>query len=271
MPVTKTGDELQQLTVAVNKMMGRLESAFEHVNRFSADVAHELRTPLTILQGELEATIQDQRLTPELLDIIGSALEETERMRTIVEQLLAISRLDSGDAAITRVEVKLGDLVATVVEPMRILAEEKAISLVCQRSEAVRVNGDPSRLKQAVVNLLDNAIRYTQHGGAVTVAVSHEVNWGVITVADNGCGIAPGALPHVFERFYRADAARTRYSGGAGLGLAIVKAICSAHQGEVTISSTEGAGTTVVIRLPLAVSAQPETADSDRRSAAMAN
>jgi heavy metal sensor kinase len=270
MPVPNTGDELQQLTVAVNKMMGRLEKAFEHVNRFSADVAHELRTPLTILQGELEATVQDERLTPELLDVIGSALEETERMRTIVEQLLAIARLDSGDAPIAKVELDLGEIVATVAEQMRVLAEEKAITLACLRPEIVSVEGDASRLKQIVVNILDNAIRYTQHGGAVTVAVTREVNWGVITVTDNGCGISPGALPHVFERFYRADTARTRYSGGAGLGLSIVKAICSAHQGEVTISSTEGAGTTVILRLPVESSRlKVGVADQDRRSAAM--
>lgn len=272
MPVPNTGDELQQLTLAVNKMMGRLENAFEHVNRFSADVAHELRTPLTILQGELEAAVQDQRLSPELMDVVGSALEETERMRTIVEQLLAISRLDSGDTTIAKVELDLGELVASVAEQMRVLTEEKAITLACHRSQGVRVEGDPSRLKQIVVNLLDNAIRYTQHGGAVTVSVTREVNWAVITVTDNGCGIAPGALPHVFERFYRADTARTRYSGGAGLGLSIVKAICSAHQGEVTISSTEGAGTTVIVRLPVVSSGlKVGAAETDRHSAAMAS
>jgi len=272
MPVVQTGDELQQLTVAINKMMSRLESAFEHVNRFSADVAHELRTPLTILRGELETTVQDQRLPPELLDIIGSALEETERMRTIVDQLLMISRLDSGDTTIATVELDLGDLVAVLADQMRVLADQKAITLACDHRQRVRVDGDPFRLKQIVVNLLDNAIRYTQHGGAISVMVAREVNWGVITVTDNGCGIAPEALPHVFERFYRADTARTRYSGGAGLGLSIVKAICSAHQGEVTIASTEGAGTTVLLRLPVASAAsQVGAADPERRSAAMAN
>ncbi len=268
MPVVKTGDELEQLTLAVNKMMGRLESAFEHVNRFSADVSHELRTPLTILRGELEAAVQDERLTPELLDLIGSALEETERMRTIVEQLLTISRLDAGETPMQKVAVNLAELVPAVADQMRVLAEEKAITLRCERPEPVETQGDPSRLKQVVVNLLDNAIRYTQHGGLITVKVARDVSWGVLNVCDNGCGIAPGALPHVFERFYRADKARTRYSGGAGLGLSIVKAICSAHQGEVEISSTEGVGTTVVVRLPLNRAAiRMETLDSERQYA----
>ena len=249
LPVFQTGDELERLTVALNRMMTRLDDAFQHINRFSADVSHELRTPLTILRGELEAAVQHERLTPELLDLVGSALEETERLRTIVDQLLVVSRLDAGDVHMDKVPLDLGQLATSTADQMLLLAEEKSITVQCDVQPGVGVEGDPSRLKQVVVNLLDNAIRYTGEGGAISVSTARKNGWATLMVADNGAGIPPEALPHVFERFYRADKARSRYSGGSGLGLAIVKAICNAHRGEVEIASTEGVGTTVTVRL----------------------
>src|SRR5438876_2941 len=129
LPVLQTGDELERLTLALNRMMGRLDEAFQHINRFSADVSHELRTPLTILRGELEAAVQHERLSPEFLDVIGSALEETERLRTIVDQLLAISRLDAGDVPMEMLPLDLGQLVTSTAEQMRLLADEKSITI----------------------------------------------------------------------------------------------------------------------------------------------
>jgi heavy metal sensor kinase len=249
LPVFQTGDELERLTVALNRMMERLDDAFQHINRFSADVSHELRTPLTILRGELETAVQHERLSPELLDLVGSALEETERLRTIVDQLLVVSRLDAGDAHMEKLQLDLGQLATSTVEQMLLLAEEKSITVRCDVQPDVEVEGDPSRLKQIVVNLLDNAIRYTGEGGSISVSAAKQNGWATLTVSDNGAGIPAEALPHVFERFYRADKARSRYSGGSGLGLSIVNAICTAHRGEVEIASTEGAGTTVTIRL----------------------
>jgi heavy metal sensor kinase len=249
LPAFQTGDELERLTIALNRMMERLDDAFQHIKRFSADVSHELRTPLTIIRGELEAAVQHEHLTPELLDLVGSALEETERLRTIVEQLLVVSRLDAGDAQMEKVPLDLGQLATSTAEQMLLLAEEKSITVRCDAQSGVEVEGDPSRLKQVVVNLLDNAIRYTGEGGSISVSAAKQDGWATLTVTDNGAGIPPEALPHVFERFYRADKARSRYSGGSGLGLAIVKAICTAHRGDVEITSTEGVGTTVTIRL----------------------
>lgn len=252
LPILDTGDELARLTVALNRMMGRLEDAFQHIQRFSADVSHELRTPLTILRGELEAAVQEASVTPELLDTIGSALEETERLRSIVDQLLVISRMDAGDAHIEKAKLDLGQLAMSTADQMRLLADEKSITFAFDSAaHGVEVEGDPSRLKQVVVNLLDNAIRYTAAGGRISVTASRQGQWATLTVADNGVGIPQESLPHVFERFYRADKARTRYSGGAGLGLSIVKAICSAHQGDIEILSAEGVGTTVTVRLPV--------------------
>jgi heavy metal sensor kinase len=251
LPVTKTGDEIERLSVSLNHMISRLEEAFEHINRFTADVSHELRTPLTILRGELEE-IARQKMPPDQMEMIGSALEETERVTRIVDQLLEISRLDAGEGRIERTPQELTALVTSTAEQMRLLAEEKSISIRYKVSPGVEVKGDESRLRQVVANLLDNAIKYTPEGGWVEVRVAAEHSLGVLEVADNGVGIPVDALPHVFERFYRADKARSRCCGGAGLGLSIVKAICAAHGAAIQISTVEGKGSRFRVEFPLA-------------------
>ncbi len=251
LPVIRTGDELERLSVSLNRMIERLDDAFQHINRFSADASHELRTPLTILQLELEGIAQSHRLNPSLTDQIGSALEETHRMSHIVESLLAISRLDAGEAKIEMTRLDLGQLAASTTEQMKLLAEEKSIRLTSIVDSDVYVEGDRSHLQQVVVNLVANAIKYTQDGGEVEMRVRRKTNAAVLEVSDNGPGIPDYALPHVFERFYRADKARSRESGGAGLGLAIVKAVCTAHGAELNVSSREGKGSLFSVELPL--------------------
>ena len=251
LPVIRTGDELERLSKALNRMIARLEDAFQHINRFSADASHELRTPLTILQLELEGIAHSQSLGSPLEDQIASALEETNCMSKIVESLLTISRLDAGDAKLEKVHLDLGELVISTVVEMKILAQEKSISLRACVEEEAHVEGDRSRLQRVIVNLTDNAIKYTREGGAVEVLVRKEGNNAVVEVVDNGFGIPPDALPHVFERFYRVDKARSRASGGSGLGLSIVKAICAAHAGDVSASSVEGQGSCFRVELPL--------------------
>ena len=250
LPVIETGDELQRLSVSLNRMIERLDDAFQHINRFSADASHELRTPLTILQLELEGIAQGP-CSPAISDQIGSALEETHRMSHIVESLLAISRLDAGEANMQKTRLNLGQVASATTEQMRLLAEEKSIRLTSTVDSEVYVEGDRSHLQQVIVNLVANAIKYTQEGGEVEMRVRRVANAAVLEVADNGAGIPDYALPHVFERFYRADKARSRESGGAGLGLAIVKAICSAHGAELHVSSKEGKGSSFMIELPL--------------------
>ena len=249
LPVIKTGDELERLSISLNHMIAGLESAFQHIARFSADASHELRTPLTILQLELEGIVQHPRLAPELVDQIGSALEETHRLSRIVENLLIISRLDAGEACIEKVPLDLGELVSSTADQMRLLAEEKSVSLRCDVSQDVWIEGDKARLKQVIVNLTDNAIKYTPAGGQVTIAVRATEAGALLAVADTGVGISAEALPHVFERFYRTDKARSRDSGGAGLGLAIVKSICSAHNAEIRVLSTEGQGSRFIVQI----------------------
>jgi heavy metal sensor kinase len=243
LPVAQTGDEIERLSVGLNRMIARLDESFQHINRFSADASHELRTPLTILRGELEAAAQQRQITPELRETLGSALEETERLSGIVESLMAISRLDAGEARVELAHFDLAELTSGATEHMRLLAEDKDIALRCEAEQQVRVEGDRARLKQVIVNLVDNAIKYTPAGGLV----------GVIEVDDNGVGIPSEALPHIFERFYRADKARSRQMGGAGLGLSIIKAIVTAHGGQVRVESVEGKGSRFLIELPVAV------------------
>jgi len=210
-----------------------------------------LRTPLTILQLELEGIAQNYRGEAALGDQIGSALEETQRMSRIVESLLAISRLDAGEVKMEKIHIDLGELAASTVNEMALLADEKSIRLRTHGTVGVQVEGDRTRLQQVIVNLIDNAIKYTQEGGEVQVSARKEGTAAVLEVSDNGPGIPAECLPHVFERFYRADKARSRASGGAGLGLSIVKAICAAHGGDVEVSSQDGRGSSFRVELPL--------------------
>jgi heavy metal sensor kinase len=257
LPVVHTGDELERLATDLNHMIERLEESFHQINRFSADASHELRTPLTVLQGELEAVAEKGQTLPEdVRDTIGSALEETQRLAKIVESLLAISRLEAGEARVQPVRLDLAELTRTTADHMKLLAEEKHISITCEGTDPVEVEADPSRLKQVVVNLLDNAIKYTPEGGDVSLSVTQREGRAVLEVADRGLGISAIDLPHVFERFYRADKARSRQMGGTGLGLSIVRSICLAHGGQVTVNSTEGRGSLFCVELPLATDAR---------------
>ena len=165
-----------------------------------------------------------------------------------------MSRLDTSEAEMEKVALNLSELAASTAEQMRLLAEDKNISLSCSAPEPVMVEGDRARLKQVVVNLLDNAINYTALGGRVRLMVRTVGDRVILEVEDNGVGISKDALPHIFERFYRVDKARSRQMGGAGLGLSIVQAICTAHGGEVLVDSTEGQGSRFTVRLPLASS-----------------
>jgi two-component system OmpR family sensor kinase len=252
LPIIRTGDELERLSTALNRMIERLDDAFQHINRFSADASHELRTPLTILQLELEGIVHDDPLNESFERHIGSALEETHRMSRIVESLLAISRLDAGEVKLDKLHINLSELVARTAGEMKVLAQDKSIALSISVEEGVYLEGDRTHLQQVVLNLVDNAIKYTQEGGAIHVRL-YVKDWRtIIEVSDNGAGIPSHALPHVFERFYRADKARSRASGGAGLGLSIVKAICTAHRAAIFVTSEEGKGSSFSVEFPSA-------------------
>jgi heavy metal sensor kinase len=259
LPSTKTGDELEHLSLALNRMIARLSDAFEQNRRFLADASHELRTPLAAWRGEMESVVEQTRGLPELRDRAGSALEEVDRLAKIVEALFAISRLDAGEAQQEWARFDLAPLAASTTEQMSLLAEDKGVSVSCKVQGKVSVDGDRARIKQVVVNLLDNAIKYTQPGGSINLDVSAREDKAVIEVADTGIGIPADALPHIFDRFFRVDKARSRDAGGAGLGLAIVKSICLAHGGQVSVESNEGHGSRFKVELPLARPGQRST------------
>jgi signal transduction histidine kinase len=188
----------------------------------------------------------------------------------IVDQLLVISRLDVGQAGIEREPVNLGRLAETTAEQMRLLTDERGIVLRFSVYPGVVVSGDRLRLKQILVNLLDNAIKYVPDNGNIELIVRGDAGRAVLAVSDNGIGISPGELPYIFDRFFRTDKARTRATGGAGLGLSIVKAIALAHGGNVSVTSKEGSGTTVCVEFPLAENAVDVVAEpvgSQRESA----
>jgi heavy metal sensor kinase len=252
LPLTPTGDELERLAISLNHMIARLDDAFDQNRRFIADASHELRTPLTIMRGELESIIEGSCPPSDLQATVTSVVEEVARLARIVEGLFGISRLDAGEAQNEWVQFDLAALAITTAEQMCLLAEDKGISISTNAPHEVSVRGDRARLKQVVVNLLDNAIKYTPEQGRIRLSVVAADDKAVLEVEDNGIGIPAEAQPHIFERFFRVDAARSRDAGGAGLGLSIVKSISTAHGGRINFQSNEGKGSCFKLELPLA-------------------
>jgi heavy metal sensor kinase len=250
-PIVPTGDEVERLSVSVNRMIERLEDAFHHISRFSADAAHEIRTPLAIIRGELENALQAPGITEELRETIGSALEEAERLSRIIDQLLEMSRLEAGETLVDRTRFDFTEMTRSTVDQMRLLAEEKNLQLKFKGTKPADLEGDPLRLKQIVVNLVDNAIKYTPSGGSVSVSTFPQDGKVILEVADTGIGIPKHATSQIFDRFFRVDKARSRLLGGTGLGLAIVKSICTAYNGNVTVKSGEGTGAVFRVELPM--------------------
>jgi len=250
LPVVRTGDELERLAISLNHMISRIDEAFQQSKRFVADASHELRTPLTVLRSELESLAHNPPPASDPYERLGSLLQPVERLSKTVERLFALSRLDAGEAQTEWIEIDLGELVATTADQMLLLAADKGITVTCEAQGRVLVSGDRSRLKQVVVNLLDNAIKYTPANGAVHLRVTAAEGRVVLSVEDSGVGIPAEALPHVFERFYRVDTTRSDDTGGAGLGLAIVKTICDAHGAAVRVASALGRGSAFHVTFP---------------------
>ncbi|MBN2470392.1 MAG: HAMP domain-containing protein [Anaerolineae bacterium] len=239
-------DELGKLTVIFNATLSRLEQLFTAQRRFVADVSHELRTPLTVIQGNVDI-IRRYGPDDDSLDAISS---ESKRMTRMVGDLLLLAQADSGQLPLLTQNLELDSLVLEIFEQAKVLVPEDGTAIRLGRFEPVRVHADPDRLKQLLLNLVGNAIKYTPPEGAVTLSVWPDGPEAMMTVQDTGEGIPAEDLPHVFERFYRVDKARARKQGGAGLGLAIAHWIAEAHGGRITVSSTVGVGTTFTVRLP---------------------
>ncbi len=233
-----------------------IKTAMEAQRTFIADASHELRTPAAVVRTNAEllkrhlATGTKQTAAGDQ-GALDDILSESDRLGRMVDQMLTLAEADAGQRTVLTFEVSLNDLIDEVVRSMRSLAEARQISLEAQLLEEISVSGDPGRLRELLSVLLDNAVKYSDEGGRVEVALRQEHKKAIITVSDNGPGIPPEALPHVFDRFYRVDKARSRESGGTGLGLAIAQHIVDAHGGTINIESSVGAGTRVTVELPV--------------------
>jgi heavy metal sensor kinase len=274
LPVLPTGDALQRLSLSLNHLLSRLRDSVRASRRFLADASHELRTPLTVIKGELQEIVAGDAVGSAVRERIGSVLEEVARLEHLVSGLLVLSRLDAGDAKREWYDVDLAALSASTAEQMRLMAEDRGIQLQTSGLEPLIVRGDRGRLKQVIVNLLDNAIRFTPRGGTVTLRSFREGDEEVLEVHDTGVGIPAAALPHVFERFYRVDEARSRDEGGAGLGLSIAQSICAAHGAKIEVDSEIGLGSRFRLRFARLPSSggrelRPLVATGDRTAAMM--
>jgi heavy metal sensor kinase len=243
LPVPQTGDEVERLSIALNRMIVRLDNSFQQASRFSGDASHELRTPLTIMRGEIEALLRDEGFTSVQRNQLANVLEETDRLTQIVQGLLAMSRLEGGESQLHKEDLDWGALVTTTAEQIEPLALDQGIVFEREISGNVIIEGDKMRLQQVVVNLLDNAIKFTPPAGRIRIVVKREGTAAVLEINDTGHGITAEALPHVFERFYRSPQTTTSAVEGTGLGLAMVKTIVEAHGGTVAAESREGKGT----------------------------
>jgi heavy metal sensor kinase len=249
--VDDTDDELDQLAKVFNETLARLEQAFKQLRRFTSDASHELRTPLAMIRSVGEVGLQKDGSRAEYRDIIGSMLEEVNRLTSLIDNLLTISRADAGHIQLHRTTVPILALTREAAGLFEILTEEKSQRLDIQGDETAQVEGDPIFLRQALVNMIHNAVKYSPIGETISVDVWNDDGDRVlIAIKDNGPGIPPEDQPKVFDRFYRVDKARWRESGGAGLGLSIAKWAVEAHGGAVSLKSELNKGCSFRITLP---------------------
>ena len=246
-------DELGRLAATFNHMISRLQAAFERQKQFTSDASHELRTPLAVMRGDMEIALRRERAPEEYQRVLSSNLEEIVRLSRLIEDLLMLARADSGRVELRCEVVDLNKLCQQMVEYISPLAQQRDQMLTYESpNTALAINADLQRIKQMLLNLLDNAIKYTEPGGSVKLALKAENKHAVITVTDTGRGIPAEDLPHIFERFFRRSAKTSdRSAAGFGLGLSIVKWIVDSHGGQIETQSQQGQGTTFIVKFPL--------------------
>ncbi|GAC1373417.1 MAG: ATP-binding protein [Ktedonobacteraceae bacterium] len=251
-PIPPARDEVYRLAQTFNEMIERLEQAFIRQHRFVADASHELRTPIAVIRSMTDLALLQDLSSQEYTTLLENINTETERLGHLISDLLALARADEGQSLFEREPVRLDLLVGAVVANAEMLALERDITIQVQQMGAVTIQGDEARLIQAIMNLLDNALLYTNAGGRVTLSIEKKPNMVILRIIDTGIGIAPEHTPYIFERFYRIDPARVRTEGNSsGLGLAIVKWIIQAHGGSIRVESKVGKGSTFSVTLPL--------------------
>lgn len=246
----KSGVELDVLRDAFNETLARLERSFDQLRRFTADASHELRTPLTVLRSVGEVALRSDRSPAEYRETIGTMLEEVDRLTRLAGELLTLARAEAGSAQLKFESLDLTAMAEEVVEQLSVLAEERQQRLEARLTAPVPVRGDRLAIRHALLNLVDNAIKYAPEGSVVTVRSGSANRAAFVEVLDEGPGIAPEQQPKVFERFYRVDPSRSREVGGTGLGLSLVKWAAEAHGGRVELESAVGKGSTFRFVLP---------------------
>lgn len=249
-------DELGRLSETLNDMIRRLEASFEQVKQFSMDASHELRTPLTIMRGEIELTLKQNPNVPGYKKTLASVLDEVLRMASIIEGLILLAKADGGTAKLDKKATRLDLLVGEIEEDAGVLAERKQINVAVARLDQATINGDAIRLRQLMLNLVDNAIKYTPEGGRVTLSLERVNGNANFVVEDTGIGIPEKDLANIFDRFYRVDKSRSRQIDGLGLGLSISKWIAEAHGGQLLVESEVGKGSKFTVILPAASAPQ---------------
>jgi heavy metal sensor kinase len=264
----KVKDEISRLIETFNEMISRLDQSFQQTKQFSSDASHELKTPLTILKGEVEVMLRKERTPQEYQQTLKSNLEEINRMTQIVDDLLLLSKADTGEIRLNKEDIDLTEIVTEVVAQMDLLAKSRKLRLfTSNHHQDIHVFGDPLRMRELFINLIGNGIKYTEEGGSIHITLQKEYPTAVrsqsdsgeaerekfikIIVSDTGIGISKEDQERIFNRFFRVDKARSREEGGSGLGLSICKWIVEAHQGEIKVESELGKGSSFIVKLPL--------------------
>ena len=248
--VPETNDELQRMGETLNQMLQRIESAVTRITQFTADASHELRTPVALIRTRAEVTLAKPRSKDEYIEALKEVLAESERTTALIENLMTLARADSGSETLNFDKINISEIAGEVCAQARTLTEAKQLQWSANIPEsAIWVRGDANALRRLLLILIDNAVKYTPPTGSVSLALQRNGTHAEIHVRDTGIGIPESDLPHIFERFYRADKARSRELGGAGLGLSIGHWIANAHGGEIRVESSSG-GSVFLVLLP---------------------
>jgi heavy metal sensor kinase len=257
--VSHPHDELGRLANVFNALLARVHRSFAGLREFTADASHELRTPLAIIRGEADVALSQPRTTLEYQETLAIVRDEARRLSRIVDDMLALARADAGAHPLQREELYLNDLIEECCRAVQTLAVSKNILVQCDSLPDIEFCGDEELLRRMILNLLDNAIKYTPIGGSVRIELSETLTHIKLSVIDNGIGIPAEAAAQVFDRFYRVDKARSRAEGGSGLGLPIVKWVAEAHQGTVRLESRPNSGSEFIVELPRSLSVHLST------------
>jgi len=252
LPRTGNGDEVDRLSKTLNETNARLHETFNHIREFTLHASHELKTPLAVLHGEIEAALTDPANSPAQKEMFASQLDEVQRLAKIVEGLTLLAKADTGQLTLPRDEVRFDELVRDSLADAEILGLAQKIKVTMSRCDAVTLRGDRHRLRQLLLNLTDNAIKYNRPNGQITLSLCGGLTEAVLTITNTGKGISPAALPRVFDRFYRGEESHSQEIEGCGLGLSIAEWIVKAHGGNIQVTSIPRETTTVTVRLPLA-------------------